>query len=86
MSWTSGRGVVSAQDRAEWEAWRAQRKRDIQRERRARYQRIDYYPDDQASRVIDSLARPLFGHDLSSVINRIVSEWFEKCHRNKQST
>ena len=83
MSWNPGQPAITAQDRSEWEAWRKERKRQQQRERRARYVRIDYYPDDVAGPVIESMVKPYAGHDLSSVINRIVCEWAEQRHRNK---
>ena len=77
--------MVTAQDHAEWEVWRRDRKRQQERDRRARNHRIDYYPDDAAALVIGSLVRPLAGHDLSSVISRTVGEWAQRCHRNKET-
>jgi hypothetical protein len=73
--WKPGMPVVTAQDRIEWQQWRKERKREGQRARRAQYPRIDYYPDDAAAAVIYGMTKPQAGHDLSSVINRIVSEW-----------
>ena len=84
MVWQSGTPVRTAQDEAEWKAWRAERKRQQQRERRVRYPRIDYYPSDEAAEAIRALWCRQAGHDLSSIINRIVSEWAATCHRNKK--
>ena len=79
MTWQPGRPVVTAQDHADWQAWRKDRKRQQQRERRATNPRIDYYPSDEAHAIIGALMRPQAGHDLSSVINRIVTEWAAQC-------
>ncbi len=78
MSWQPGKPLRTAQDRGEWETWRRERKRQQQRDRRARYARIDYYPDDDAAAVIYSMVKPQVGGDFSSVINRIVGEWAAK--------
>jgi len=75
--WTPGRRVLTDADKAAWQHWRRESKREAQRERRARYPRIDYYPDDDANELIRSLTRPIAGYDFSSIINRIVSEWSE---------
>ena len=75
MSWVPGRPVVTAQDNVEWTAWRSERKREQQRWRRARFPRIDYYPDNSSAALVYGLARPRAGMDLSSVINRIVAAW-----------
>ena len=82
MTWHPGQPVVTEQDHKDWAQWRKDSKREAQRARRARYPRIDYYPDDEADELIRSLTRPVVGHDLSSVINTIVAEWSEQCHRN----
>jgi hypothetical protein len=83
MTWAPGLPVVTSADVDAWKAWRAERKRQQQRERRARNQRIDYYPTDEAADLIRGLTRPSVGGDLSSVINAIVAEWAQRCHRNK---
>ena len=78
MTWRPGTPVVSAEDRADWLAWRKDRKREQQRARRACYPRIDYYPSPEAVAVIDRLRFPAYGGDLSSIINRIVAEWADE--------
>jgi hypothetical protein len=83
MTWAPGLPVVTAADVAEWKTWRTERKRQQQRDRRAKYPRIDYYPDKAADALIRSLSYPSVGGDFSSVINRIVAEWCDRCHRNK---
>jgi hypothetical protein len=67
--------VMSDADHEQWRHWRLERKRQQQRERRASNRRIDYYPDAAAATLIYSMAAHQIGHDLSSVINRIVGEW-----------
>lgn len=82
-AWKPGKPVLTAQDHADWEEWRSNRKRLQQRDRRARYPRIDYYPDKEADALIRSQSGRFVGGDFSSVINRIVAEWAEDRHRNK---
>ena len=82
MNWKPGLPVVTTQDHEEWRIWRNERKRQQQRERRALYPRIDYYPDSLAVQVIRDMTTNGPGGDLSSVLNRIVGEWAENCHRN----
>ena len=84
MSWQPGRPIATERDHTEWEAWRRKSKREAQRRRRARNPRIDYYPSPEADALIRSMAGRIAGRDFSSIINRIVSEWVERCHRNKQ--
>jgi len=52
MTWQPGLPVVTSGDRNDWQAWRKARKLESQRHRRALYARIDYYPSDEALRVI----------------------------------
>lgn len=82
MSWAPGQPVLTETDKAEWLAWRKDRKRQQQRARRARNPRIDYYPSPEALGLIESMWRPRAGHDVSSVINRVVAEWAEIRHRS----
>ena len=77
MNWQPGTPVTTEQDRAAWAKWRNDRKRESQRYRRAKYPRIDYYPDALAETVIRDRTGQFVGGDLSSVINRIVTEWAE---------
>jgi hypothetical protein len=56
-------------------AWRHERALLLQRDRRRRLRRIDYYPSGEAAALIDSLRKPYGGGDASSILNRIVSEW-----------
>lgn len=74
-AWHPGLPVQSAQDHEEWQEWRKQRKRQQQRERRARNPRIDYYPNVEAAAIVYALVGPVPGRDLSSLLNRIVTEW-----------
>lgn len=75
MTWAPGRPVVNPSDWAEYLAWRRARILLAQRDRRKRYRRIDYYPSDEAARIIDGLTFPGPDGDLSRVISRIVEEW-----------
>ena len=77
MTWKPGVPVLTEQDTAQWLEWRRVRKRDAQRWRRARYPRIDYYPDKLAHAVIVARTGHFVGGDYASVINGIVSEWAE---------
>lgn len=82
MTWKPGQPVVTEQDHADWRQWRNDRKRDQQRQRRTSSRRIDYYPDDLAAALIDANVRPTAGGDYSSVINAMLREWAQRCHRN----
>jgi hypothetical protein len=75
--WQPGQPVVTAQDHAEWQAWRRARILEGQRERRKQMRRIDYYPSEAAAAVIDRFRVPRVGGDASSILNRIVAECTE---------
>jgi hypothetical protein len=70
-----GAPVITAQDRSERQAWRRERISNLQRERRHRLRRIDYYPSEDAAAIIDKLRTRGVGGDASSILNRILSEW-----------
>lgn len=74
-AWLPGLPVVTEWDRAEWRTWRRARALELQRERRKRLRRIDYYPSPEAATVIDALRTPVAGGDASSILDRIVAEW-----------
>ena len=59
----------------EWKRWRRERARQLQRQRRAGMRRIDFYADETAGAVIDSLRTGQAGGDASSILNRIIAEW-----------
>ena len=63
MTWQPGLPVITASDHAEWQAWRKDRKLRLQRERRQRYPRIDYYPSKEALAIIEAVARTRRGVD-----------------------
>jgi hypothetical protein len=73
--WQPGRPVVTAQDHAEWQAWRRARILEQQREWRKQMRRIDYYPSKEAAAVIDRFRHRYAGGDASSILNRIIAEW-----------
>jgi hypothetical protein len=75
VRWQPGRPVVTAQDDAEWQAWRRARILEQQRERWKQMRRIDYYPSKEAAAVIDRFRHRYANGDTSSVLNRIVAEW-----------
>lgn len=75
VRWQPGRPVVTAQDHAEWQAWRRARILEQQRDRRKQMRRIDYYPSQEAAAMIDRFRHRYAGGDTSSVLNRIVAEW-----------
>jgi len=51
--------------------------RERQRRRRMGRQRVDYYPDGNAIRVIEALRTGHVGGDASSIINLIITAWWE---------
>jgi hypothetical protein len=59
------------------ERGRKARALEMQRRRRAKHRRIDYYPNEAAGRIIDARAHTgnCVGEDYSSVINRIIEDW-----------
>lgn len=65
---------VSDSDHAEWRAWRKARKLEQQRERRASYPRIDYYPSPEALAVIAPRLSNRAGGNYSSVIDAMIME------------
>lgn len=69
MTWKPGQPVVTASERAEWEAWSKVRKLEQQRQRRRMYPRIDYYPGKDALAVIERCAG---GRDYSSTVDELV--------------
>jgi hypothetical protein len=73
--WQPGMPVTTAQDHAEWMAWRHDRVLTLQKDRRKRMRRIDYYPSKEVAALIESQRTPRCGGDASSILNRIVSEW-----------
>lgn len=74
MTWEPGLPVITASDHAEWRAWRKVRKLTLQRERRQRYPRIDYYPNARALAIIEAVARTRRGPDStwSAIIDALV--------------
>ncbi len=73
--WMPGKPVITATDQAEWLAWRSERKRQQQRDRRARLRRIDYHASPDTAAALERLWRPQSGGDFSSIIDSIVREW-----------
>jgi hypothetical protein len=74
-AWQPGRPVRTEQDEAEWRAWRRARVLGLQRYRRARMRRIDYYPPPEGAAIIDRLRTHRTGGDASSILNKIIHEW-----------
>jgi hypothetical protein len=67
--------IITAENRAERQAGRRERILTLQRERRHRLRRVDYYPSENAAAIIDTMRNHGVGGDASSIINRILSEW-----------
>jgi hypothetical protein len=78
-AWQPGRPIRTEQDEAEWRAWRRERILDLQRYRRSRMRRIDYYASHEAVAIIDRLRTPRAGGDASSIVNQIIHEWATRC-------
>jgi hypothetical protein len=77
-NWQSGMPIVTEADVVAWKEWRAERRRELQRWRRRRNARIDYYPDMEAFRAIKMVWQPRrAGHDLSSALNAILADWLK---------
>lgn len=72
MTWQPGQPIATAQDAAEWQAWKRARKIEGQRYRRKQNRRIDYYPGSDAQRIIDARTFRAVGGDFSSVIDALV--------------
>lgn len=83
-TWKPGRPVLTTQDHADWQAWRLERRRQQQRDRRARLRRIDYHASPDTAVALDALWKQRAACDYSSIIDSIVREWLACCHRNKQ--
>ncbi len=79
MTWEPGLPVLTASDHADWQAWRKARKLKSQRQRRAMYPRIDYYPCAEVLALIRERTHGRVGGDHSSVIDALVLAAF----RNK---
>ena len=73
-TWRPGLPVVTAQDHEEWQAWKRDRALTLQRQRRERLRRIDYYPSDCAAAIIDRLTVQ-WGGSAGSTLDKIVAEW-----------
>jgi hypothetical protein len=88
MSWQPGMPIRDEKDEAEWRAWRRKRILSLQRDRRARMRRIDFYASSEAVAIIDRLRATRAGGDASSIVNKIIQEWATGCgvpelNRNK---
>jgi len=74
MSWEPGKPVITPHDVEAWKARRKAIKLQQQRERRAMYPRIDYYPSKEARAVILAHYDDQPG-GYSDAIDRIIREW-----------
>lgn len=73
MTWQPGKPVRTQQDHSECQTWKRDRKLTAQRHRRTQFQRIDYYPSEEAQAVIDSMTNHGYvGGDYSSTINALI--------------
>jgi hypothetical protein len=70
--WQPGQPVSTPDDNRAWREWCRTRKRDAQRQRRATYRRIDYYPSPDALAVIEQRTHRFAGGDYSTVIDALV--------------
>lgn len=83
-AWTPGQPIRTEADREAWQEWRAESKRQAQRDRRAKNPRVDYYPSARVRQAIEDQRHDHAGSDLSSIINRMIEGWLDaECHRNK---
>jgi len=72
--WRPGLPVATAQDHDEWQAWKRERALALQRERRKRLRRIDYFPSRHVVAVI-TRSTAEWGGSAGSTLDRIVAEW-----------
>ena len=54
---------------------RRARANELQRERRKRFKRLDFYASAETVEIIDSLRKPRVDGTASAIINRIIGEW-----------
>ena len=74
----SGMPIVTEADVVAWKAWRAERRRELQRRLRACNPRIDYYSDEVAERAIRMVWQPRkSGLDKSSALNILHADWLK---------
>jgi hypothetical protein len=77
-NWKSGMPIATEADVVAWKAWRAERRRELQRRRRACNPRIDYYPDEEAERALRMVWQPRkSGLDKSSALNILLADWLK---------
>ena len=77
-NWKSGMPIVTGADVVAWKEWRAERRRELQRWRRRRNPRIDYYPDEEALRALRMVWQPRrAGLDKSSALNILLANWLK---------
>lgn len=72
MTWAPGRQVVTAQDHAEWQAWKRRRNLEAQQARRKKFPRIDYYPSPAALEIIEARLQVGDGQTYVSVIDALI--------------
>ncbi len=56
---------------------RRERKAFLQRERRKRHRRMDFYPDPETIAIIEALRTHRVDGTASAIVNRAVKEWAE---------
>ena len=77
-NWKSGMPIVTEADVVAWKEWRAERRWELQRWRRRRNPRIDYYPDEEALRALRMVWQPRrAGLDKSSALNILLADWLK---------
>ena len=77
-NWQSGMPVVTEADVVAWKVWRAERRRELQKRRRACNPRIDFYPDEEALRAVRMVWQPRrAGLDKSSALNVLLADWLK---------
>ena len=70
--------IVTEADVVAWKEWRAERRRELQRWRKRRNPRIDYYPDEEALRALRMVWQPRrAGLDKSSALNILLADWLK---------
>jgi hypothetical protein len=80
--WRPGLPVATKLDHDDWAVWKRERVLSLQRERRQRLRRIDYYPSRHVLPVIDRLTAQ-WGGSVGSTLDRIIAEWTAVPESNK---
>ena len=77
--WQPGQPVITASDRAAWQAWKKARSRESQQYRRhsEHYLRIDYYAYGKVAKLIRGMVECGEVRGYAHALDRIIEEWMD---------